>query len=434
MKSYLFLAVIVAFNISYAGNDTLSLENAIELVLKNNYDLLATKANVQIAKKNATYGNAGMLPSINLNSSSSIASYDRRQRLSDNTELYGKGAPSSIIIAGVGFGWTVFDGGAMFAKYRELKNELSWNEEAFKSSLELVVDSVMIQYYTLAKQQKIVFYKQKFIEMYEERMRIAESKWNLDLLSKNDYLQAKAELNWQKMHFLYDDNILKAQKVNMNKLLCRDLEIDFVVSDEFSVSYNPSFEELKKTVVLNNHSIRLQELNLEKEKLIVKQANSLMYPKISLYSNYNFSQNKAQASWIQLDQTLGFNAGVNASWYIYNGGNARRQIANSKIFLDRSNLKLESTKLVVEASLLNAYNSYLSSKEILKMAEENSLIVEEHLHSMMERFKLGRCISLELMQAQQTYELSQVQVIDSKFRLRIAELELMRLNGELVKM
>ena len=37
------------------------------------------------------------------------------------------------------------------------------------------------------------------------------------------------------------------------------------------------------------------------------------------------------------------------------------------------------------------------------------------MYSMMEVFKAGKCISLELMQAQQTFEKAQIQLIDATF-------------------
>ncbi len=414
--------------------DILTLEQAIEISLKNNYSIIISRGDKEIAKNNASLGNAGMLPQISLNSSTSIASYDTRQKLSDNTETYKKSAPSSINTAGVMLIWTLFDGAQMFATYNRLKENVNWNEEQLKLKIEVTIDSVIIKYYSLVKKELLLLAIDKNIKVYEERLRIAETKWKLNSASKNDYLQAKAEMNMQSAEYLRQKNTLKSLKIAMNTLLARLPETDFTVVDSIPLIYNPNFEDLKKSVVTNNHVLLMQQSNVVMNKYALREMYALRYPRIAFNTSYNFSQNQAQAVLIQLNQTLGFNAGLTASWNLYTGGNINRQIHNSKIKLEQSSFQLEATKSIIEASLLRAYFSFITSREILVLAEENYIVAEENMNSMMERFKIGNCISLELMQAQQTFQQAQVQLIDAKFDLKVSETELMRLNGELVKL
>jgi outer membrane protein len=48
-----------------SAQETLTVEQAIELVLKNNYDIQLAKNEADIAARNNSVGNAGMLPRIN---------------------------------------------------------------------------------------------------------------------------------------------------------------------------------------------------------------------------------------------------------------------------------------------------------------------------------------------------------------------------------
>lgn len=433
-KVFIILFAVLALNNCFGqAVDTLTLEEAIEISLKNNYSIIISRGDLEIAKNDASLGNAGMLPQINLNSSSTLASYDTRQRLSDNTETYKKSAPSSYTTAGVALSWTLFDGAKMFATYNRLKESEKWNEEQLKLKIEWTVDSIVIKYYYMVKQKLLLSAIQKDLKVYEERLRIAETKWKLNAAPKNDYLQAKAEMNMQSAEYLRQKNRLKSLKISMNLLLAQATETEFEVSDIIPLVYNPNYEDLKKSVIKNNHLLLMQQNTIAMNKYALREAYSLRYPRIALNSSYNFSQSQAQAVFIQLNQTLGFNAGLTASWNIYSAGNINRQINYSKITLAQSNSQLELTKSTVEASLLTAYFSFKTAQEILVLAEENYKIAEENLNAMMERFKIGNCISLELMQAQQTFQNAQVQLIDAMFDSKVAETELMRLNGELVK-
>lgn len=436
MRTILSLFFLVLFlNNSFAQNsDTLTVGDAIEIALKNNYSIIISRADVEISKNNASLGNAGMLPQVDFNSSTSLASYDTKQRLSDNTETYKKGAPSSLIAAGVILNWTLFDGAKMFATYNKLQETSNLSQEQLKLKIESTVDSIMIKYYFIVKQQLLLAAFEKNMKIYEERIRIAETKWKLNSVPKNDYLQAKAEMNMQSAEYLRQKNKMNSLKIGMNILLARLSETQFMVTDSIPLIYNPNYEDLKKSVIINNHQVLMQQKNIEINKYALREVYALRYPKISLNSSYNFSQNQAQAVFIQLNQTLGFNAGLTASWNLYSAGNVNRQIHNLKINQEQSNFQLASIKATVEASLLRTYFSFLTAKEILALTEENYKVAEENMNAMMERFKIGNCISLELMQAQQTFEQAQVQLIEAKFDLKVAEIELMRLNGELVKL
>ena len=64
----LFQYIILLFLIQWSANaQTLTLEQAIQLALENNYDIKIAKNNLKIDERNNTIGNAGMLPVINAN-------------------------------------------------------------------------------------------------------------------------------------------------------------------------------------------------------------------------------------------------------------------------------------------------------------------------------------------------------------------------------
>jgi outer membrane protein len=63
-----FFAVILFVSVCSISNaqDTLSLARAIQIGLQNNFEVQIGKLNVDIAKNNNNWGQAGMLPAINL--------------------------------------------------------------------------------------------------------------------------------------------------------------------------------------------------------------------------------------------------------------------------------------------------------------------------------------------------------------------------------
>ena len=64
---------------SAPGEESLTLERAIEISLKNNYAILIAENDAEIATNNASLGNAGFLPTLDMNGSASKTIFDTKQ-------------------------------------------------------------------------------------------------------------------------------------------------------------------------------------------------------------------------------------------------------------------------------------------------------------------------------------------------------------------
>src|SRR4051794_30499763 len=60
-----FLVVLLVWcGVTMQAQEVLTLEQAIDIALKNNYDIRISKNDAEIASRNNTAGNAGMLPKV----------------------------------------------------------------------------------------------------------------------------------------------------------------------------------------------------------------------------------------------------------------------------------------------------------------------------------------------------------------------------------
>ena len=69
----LFIIFILFDGIKSFALEILTLEDAVNIGLKNNYAIQLSKNELQISKENNTYGNSDMLPSINLNAGTDLS-------------------------------------------------------------------------------------------------------------------------------------------------------------------------------------------------------------------------------------------------------------------------------------------------------------------------------------------------------------------------
>ena len=85
MSRLLFLICVLLSFITSAQN-TLTLQETIELALENNYGIRIARSNQEIADNNYTLGNAGFLPIVSVSFNKSFGVQDFERTLASGTD------------------------------------------------------------------------------------------------------------------------------------------------------------------------------------------------------------------------------------------------------------------------------------------------------------------------------------------------------------
>jgi outer membrane protein len=105
----------------------LTLSDAIDAALDQNFDIRIAQVEQGQAKANNTIGNAGMLPSVTAIGGLNKSITDTRLELASGQVQDRKGATSEGITGAVQLDWVLFDGMRMFINRRRLQD---WNKPA----------------------------------------------------------------------------------------------------------------------------------------------------------------------------------------------------------------------------------------------------------------------------------------------------------------
>lgn len=412
---------------------SLSLDQAIEIALKNNYGIIIARNDSAIATNNKSIAGASLLPQLNVYSSGNTASNNTNQNYSSGLEVNKKGVSSKNFNAGAELGLTVFDGFKMFATYDKIKELQEMSILNLKLQIENTIAGVMDAYYSIILQKELSATLEHSIKIYEEKIHLSQTRLDLGIGNKTDVLQARIDMNSKKSALLKQKALLDENYLNLNLLLSRPPETPVSLTDSISFFYDPKLADLKTSVQKKNTSILFNEKNIKVGSLEVKEMQALRYPTLRITGAYNINRSSNSAGFLLLNQSNGLNAGFTASWNLFNGFNANREIKNAKIELLNDKLSLDQLKQEVNASLLKSWKNFNDSREILNLEEENFRLVKENLDISMERFRLGLSTSLELKEAQNSYEEAETRLVNARFDLKAKETELKKLNGELVK-
>lgn len=427
------LLIFLLFITATAQGQKMTIEYAIEMALKNNYDIIVSK---NLAKQNAnnnTLGNAGMLPRVDLNASGILANNATKQEFSNGLVVDKNGVQSKNITTGAYLTWTVFDGLKMFATHEKLQELERMGELNAKIQIENTIVKVITAYYSIAMQKQLIIGLKENMTVSEERLKIAQKKFDIGAISKADVLQAKVDLNALRSNLMRQNTLLYDSKANLNQLLIQPVEQDIDVVDSIPLMDQYKYDDLKNAIMTNNSDLLFAQKNIEISRYMIKEGKSMAYPKLNLNANYIFSRSQNQAGFSLLNQNLGLNLGFTASWTIFNGFNTSNNVKNLQLNLENSTYEFENLKTITQLNLMKAFKKNQDDIAILKLEEENQLLAKENLEIALERFRLGASTSIELKIAQESYEGSIKRLTDSRFNAKISETQLLKLSGGIVK-
>lgn len=418
---------------SLKAQELLTPENAVALAISKNFDIVLAKNEADIAKINNNKATAGMLPQINVTTGNVFNLNNLDQKFTTGQEVKRNWVPVNSFNAGLNLNWTIFDGFRMFATKDRLAALQSLGEIQLKNQIQNTVAQVLNAYYEIVRQKQQIKALNESAKISTERVSLSQKKFDVGYSDKTPLLQAKVDYSSQQINILKQETILQQSKVALNKILGREANIAFDVIDTIEVSYQPNLQTIKDTALQQNFSLKSAMKNIEIAKLQHKEINAQRLPSINFSTGYQFTQNNSKAGFQLSNRTYGPTLGVNAVVPIFNGGMVKKQLESSAVNIATQQVQLEQIKNDIDANILTAYQNFDYAQKVLKLNEENVKVAQENVQVTLERYRLNQSTSIEIKQAQSSYEDALYNVILARYNAKIAEIELKKISNELVK-
>jgi outer membrane protein len=433
LKKIFFVLFILPFSVFAQNEKTISYREMVELALKNNYDIQVAKNNSTISAIQNNYGSAGFLPKLDLVASGNIANNNTRQEFSSGAGVDRNNVSSNNLATGAYLSWTIFDGFKMFATKERLNLLAEQGELSFKIQLENTIENVTLLYFQIVKQNQLIKGIQASMAVSDERIKIAETRIKVGSGSKVELLQAKLDLNAQKSNLITQRNTLNEYKTQLMVLAKAESSMRFSVDTSFVFDDIQSMDIIKDKIDKDNNSVLFTRKNTLLLKQHIKIIKSQTLPTVSFNSNYLFGRSENGAGLILLNRNLGFNAGVSATWNLFNGSFTRTQLRVAGIQLENSFLNETYTKLNLLSNADIAFMRWQGDKELVDLEEENIRLADQSLYIISERLKLGLGNYLEIKESQNSYEEAVTRLVNARYNMKVSETTLKKLTGELVK-
>lgn len=431
MHKFLLQIAVLVFLPKAMAQEILTVDQAVQIALKNNYDIKIATNELTVDKENNSIGNAGMLPQIDASLTKNNSIQNSKQTQSNGVVTERDNAKNNRLEYGVNLGWTIFDGMRMFARYDQLKELEKQGDTQLKLTVLSRVSDVMTTYYDLVQQQQVIKALDTTIVISKQRLKTAENRFLIGKAAKLEVLNAQVDLNTDSSALLKQKELYETTKIRLNEILARDLTTNFQVVEEVVLDDKLQLEELKSLAEKQNLQLQLALINKRVAELDLKQTKANRYPTVRLNTGYTFVETESSLGFTTATSSRGLNYGVTASMPIFNGFSQNRNEKTAKLQVENSSLVAEQQKQTVNVQLTSAYQTYITNVELAKLEESNEAIAKKNMEITFDKFKIGTVPTIEFRNAQENYINAIARNSSAKFQAKISEIVLQQIAGNI---
>lgn len=415
--------------------DSLDLSDLITISMENNYNIQIAEAEKQVAENNSSAGNAGLLPEVSLDGGAdySVNSTNITFISPQQPEINASNAATQNANASLGLVYTLYSGGSNRLILRQLREGSYRQNLAYRAEVESTLLELLQNYLSYFLQKENLRIESRALEISQERLKRAEDRFQYGAFTKLEVLNAEVDLRNDSTAYVQAQIAHKKAYRSLMNSLSLPPDTQLVISTDFDLNREMSYEGLEQTAVEKNANYLFSESIVRQQELQLRLAKSRWLPQIDLSAAYRYNYQNTEAGFIQSQENYGLNAGVTLRYPLYQGGNRSRNKQNQEILLEAENDRLKQAKLDLQTDLLNAYEDYEAAIKLLDMAKRNTEAASRNFKRSSEAYVQGQIDGIQLREAQlnllNTINFYQSQRVQSK----LSEATLLFLSGSLVE-
>jgi len=404
----------------------LSITNAIDTALLNNFDILIAKSNTDINRVSNSFGNAGGLPSVNGTTSDNNSLYNLKQKTSSGIDITKNNVKSSSINAGVTASMVLFNGFKITATKGKLNYLQKLSELQLNQQIQNTIAQVMVMYYDIIRQQSYLNIIQSSLDVSSKKLDIVKDRYNVGMANDADLLQAKIDLNTAEQNIRGQQLIIEEDKTNLLQLIGAKQFFPVTIHDTILVD-----KFIQKDSIINYLENNPQYLSADQQikinEQIVKEQKAQRYPSLRLNTGYNLTYSSSSAGFNLFTQNYGPTVGATMQIPIFNGTIYKTQQDVAKYNVETAKIQKEKLLSSLKADAINTFQSYESTLQQMDSQQMSYTDAAKLVEIVIQRFRANQSTILDVKAAQASFEGAGYMFVNQQYAAKVAEIELKRL-------
>ncbi len=416
-----------------AAGEHMTVEDAIRLGLKNNYDILIARNDALIAENDRGKGIANFLPIID---SSGTFRYDATNPHTGSPLSYSN-SDTRTWASQLSLNWTLFDGFRMFADKKRFDELAKRGEYRSRDTIERTVVNIMRTYFDLVQQEQLLDVARNTRDISKTRLDREEVRRDLGGASSTDLLNARVNFNKDESALLDQQLAVIIAGKELNILLARDpLEPVSIKKEIVIPPLDMRFAELLARARENNSVLLTARRSKRVAEENVRIANAAFWPRISLNGSYGYTDRSLLGDNLgpmtdRNSHSIDSSIGLVMTFNLFNGNIDKINAQNARIELRNQEHELKNIENLIAGLVQETYNTFQKRTEKVHLEEQNTETARQNMELQQERYATGASDSLDFRDAQVNLASAQVRLIVARFEARIALLEIQQLIGKI---
>ena len=389
---------------------TLSLDRCITIALSNTTSAKKAENNLKLQGADVMRSYGSFLP--RLSTSTAFTPYTLSRTYNSNATSFNKTTSRSVNLT-VTTSLNLFNG---FRDYASLQSALYREraaEYALSRALESVIYDVTQTWYQVLLDRELHDISRENLLSAQDQLKLTDRQFHVGLKSMTDLYQQQAEVEQSRLSVIKAETRMQRTLLELLRRLRIDpktrvaLEVDPRLKTPAAVQ--PDREKLVAEALEKRGDLKSKFLESRAAQWQVRASRASWYPSIDLaftltsggvrYLNHEYSYPPLSE---QLENSVGYSAGVNLTWALFDGFQTRYAVESSKINKLNQQLDYEDLKKSVVIDLYQAAGDYASAFSQIETAKVGFTAARSAFNAVRRKYELGAASFVELSTARAT--------------------------------
>ena len=407
---------------------TVTLPDAISLALRAHPAIVQAQATLTSAHSQKRVALASWLPTANIGSSVSKGPSSRFNSVTGQVVSVPTPYSGSL---NFNASWTLFDGGARLFQGRSAGAAEASAEAGLVTQKFSVTLQTKQAFYTAVAAADLERVARTSQQRAEENLKIARSKLAAGSAVRSDTLTATVAVGQAKLSVLSAQTSRANAEATLARLIAFDKPVRAVGDSSVFAVIEFDTAGLRAEAMSNSPAIIQADATLRTQEANVNQARVAYFPTLS--AGYSNSRNVATSSfggaidYGAMNPSWGLSLGL--SFPLFNGLRREQTLWNANANRDAAEASAADSRRNVNALVTQWLAQLTATVTRVSIAQASREAASEALRVQNERYRLGAATIVEVLQAQQQLDQSEVDAVQARTDYQIARAQIEALLG-----
>ncbi|MBI4503493.1 MAG: TolC family protein [Gemmatimonadetes bacterium] len=405
-----------------------TLGDAITLALRTHPSIVRAGSDLSIAHNSQRVAKASWLPTANVNSTVSKSPSTRFNSATGQVVQVTTPYSGSV---GLNANLVLFDAGARIFQGKQAGAQAASadaNLVSQKFQVTLLTKQAFFSALAAADLERVAL---TAVKRAEEQLKIAREKLAAGSAIRSDTLTATVSVGQAQLQVLNAQTQRATQEATLARLIGFDRQVRAVGDSTLIAIVDVDTTTIRTEALQSSPAIAAAQASLRASEAVVNSTKAVYLPRVT--ASYSNSRSGAAAG---LGGAVDFpslnplwNLSLGLSWPIFNGLVREQNLWNANANRDAAEASAADARRNVNAQITQWLAALQSARTQYSIAQASREAANESLRIQQERYRLGAATIVEVLQAQQNVDQSEVDAVNARVNYQVARAQLEALLG-----